>query len=48
MDGTGIQPIEDKDLAARLLERVNGMNVTLGAATFGAALLFASLPLAGN
>ncbi len=48
MDGTGIQPVGDADLAARLLARVNGMNVALGAATFAAALLFASLPLASQ
>lgn len=48
MDGTGIQPVGDADLAERLLARVNGMNVALGAATFAAALLFASLPVASK
>lgn len=44
MDGNGIAPIDDRDLAQKLLQKVNEMNDYIGASSLLGCLIFAALP----
>lgn len=45
MDGTGIQDIDDPNLAQKLRKKVNDFNWKLGGAAVVITLLFAAIPL---
>jgi len=47
VSGAGIEPVGDADLAKRLLERVNGLNVEAAITTAAAAFAFATIPQDG-
>ena len=44
VDGTGLQPVEDPNLARALLQRVNDLNVRVGVQVAVPVALFALLP----
>lgn len=44
VSGAGIEPVGDADLAARLLEKVNGLNVEAVVTTAAVAFAFAAIP----
>ena len=44
VDGTGMQEIEDKDVAERIRDKVSGFNVSVSAAGLAAAVAYVALP----
>jgi len=48
VDGTGLQEIEDEDVAKKILEKVNKMNSSTGGQSAIIALIYAALAVPGR